>query len=110
VRSQRRSCVILPLAAAVSGLALLARCGSGSARHPAPSLPGRPTSSATPLAGQPAEAILAEAIGAVRAAGSVRLVAHIASRSKAITFIDDISATGGRERIATIGGGMRLSC
>jgi hypothetical protein len=48
---------------------------------------------------------MAEAIGAVRAAGSVRVVAHTASRSKAITFIDDISATGGRERIATSGGG-----
>lgn len=106
MRSQRRSCVILPLAAAVSGLALLAGCSSGSAGHPAPSPPARPTSSATPLAGQPAQAIMAKAIGAVRAAGSVRTVAHTASGSKAITFIDDISATGGRELIATNGGGQ----
>jgi hypothetical protein len=49
---------------------------------------------------------MAKAIGAVRAAGSVRTVAHTASGSKAITFIDDISATGGRELIATNGGGQ----
>jgi hypothetical protein len=50
---------------------------------------------------------MADAVSAVRAAGSVRLTAHTASASgsKAVTFTDDISATGGRELITTNGGG-----
>ena len=48
---------------------------------------------------------MAEANGAVQAAGSVHVVAHDAAGSKTVTFIDDISATAGREVIATNGGG-----
>ena len=106
VRHQRRSNVVLPLAAAVSSIALLAGCSSGSVGHSArPSLSARPSSSAIPLAGQAPAQIIAEAARAVRAAGSVHVVAHDASRSKRVTFIDDISATAGRELIRTNGGG-----
>jgi len=105
VRHQRRSSVVLPLAAAVSGMTFLVGCGSigHSAR---PSLSARPSSSAASLAGQSAEQIMAEAIRAVRAAGSVHVVAHDAAGSKTVTFIDDISATTGREVITTNGGGL----
>lgn len=48
---------------------------------------------------------MAKAIRAVRAAGSVRSVAHTRSGSKAVTFIDNVSATAGRELITTNGGG-----
>jgi len=106
VRQQRRSNVVLPLAAAVSSIALLAGCSSGSVGHSVrPSLSARPSSSAIPLAGQAPAQIIAEAARAVRAAGSVHVVAHDASRSKTVTFIDDISATAGRELIRTNGGG-----
>jgi hypothetical protein len=106
VRHQRRSNVVLPLAATVSIMTLLVGCSSGSVGHSVRrSLSARPSSSATPLAGQPAKQIIAEAIRTVRAAGSVHVVAHDASRSKRVTFIDDISATGGRELIRTNGGG-----
>jgi hypothetical protein len=87
-------------------MVLLVGCSSGSIGHSArPSLSARPSSSATPLAGQSAEQILAEAIRAVRAAGSVHVVAHDASGPKTVTFIDDVSATVGREVIRTNGGG-----
>lgn len=104
VRHQRRSSVVLPVAAAVSGMTFLVGCGSigHSAR---PSLSARPSSSATLLAGQSAEQVVAEAIRAVRAAGSVHIVAHAAGGSQTATFIDDISATTGREVIRTEGGG-----
>ena len=106
VARQRTSSVVLPLAAAVSGMVLLADCSSGSIGHAArPSLSARPSSLAPPLAGQSAGQILAEAIGAVRAAGSVHVVAHDAAGSKRVTFIDDVSATAGREVIRTNGGG-----
>jgi len=106
VRRQRTSSVVLPLAAAVSGVVLVVGCSSGSIGHAArPSLSARPSSLATPLAGQPAGQILAESIRAVRAAGSVRVVAHDAAGSKRVTFIDDVSATAGREVIRTNGGG-----
>ena len=48
---------------------------------------------------------MAEAIGAVQAAGSVHVVASDAAGSKTVTFTDDISATAGREVITTNGGG-----
>ena len=106
MRHQRSSYVVLPLAAAVSSTALLVGCSSGSTGPPPrPSLPARPSSTATALAGQSPEEIIAEAIGAVRAAGSAHVVAHDASRSKRVAFIDDISATAGRELIRTNGGG-----
>ena len=106
MRHRRRRHVVLPLTAALSSMALLVGCGSGSTGPSArPSLSARPSSSATPLAGQSAGQIIAEAIGAVRAAGSVHVVAHDASSSKSVTFIDDISATAGREEIRTNGGG-----
>jgi hypothetical protein len=106
VARQRRSSVVLPLAAAVSGMVLLVGCSSGSIGYSArPSLSAGPSSLATPLAGQPAEQILTEAIRAVRVAGSVHVVAHDAAGSKKVTFIDDVSATVGREVIRTNGGG-----
>jgi hypothetical protein len=106
VRHQGRSSVVLPLAAALSGMTFLVGCGSGSTGHsPRPSLSARPSSSAASLAGQSAEQIMAEAIRAMRAAGSVHLVAHNAAGSKIITFIDDVSATTSREVIRTNGGG-----
>lgn len=109
MRHQRRSNVVLPIAAAVSSMALLVGCSSGSIGPSArPSQSARPSSSATPLAGQAAGQIIAEAVGAVRAAGSVHVVAHDASRSKRVTFIDDISATAGREVIRTNGGGRAI--
>jgi hypothetical protein len=87
-------------------MALLVGCSSGSiGPSPRPSQSARPSSSATPLAGQAAGQIIAEAVGAVRAAGSVHVVAHDASRSKRVTFIDDISTKAGRELIRTNGGG-----
>jgi hypothetical protein len=87
-------------------MVLLAGCSSASIGHSAPPLlSARPSSLAAPLAGQSAEQILAEAIRAVRAAGSVHVVAHDAAGSKRVTFIDDVSATAGREVIRTNGGG-----
>jgi hypothetical protein len=88
----------------VSGVALLVGCSSGSGHSPPP-VATSPSSSGTPLAGQPAGQIMAEALRAVRAAGSVHVVAHTTSGSKAVTFTDDISATAGRELITTYGGG-----
>lgn len=109
VGRQRGSNVVLPFAAAVSSTVLLVGCSSGSSGHSArQSLSARPSSSATALAGQSAGQILTEAIRAVRATGSVHVVAHDAAGSKRVTFIDDVSATVGREVIRTNGGGRAI--
>jgi hypothetical protein len=85
-------------------MTFLAGCGGiGDPARPSPS--ARPSSSAASLAGQSAEQIMAEAVRAVRAAGSARVVSRVAGGSKTVTFIDDISATTGRELIRTNGGG-----
>jgi hypothetical protein len=90
---------------AVSGLALLAGCSSGTGYPAQPSLSAGPSSSATPLAEQPAVRILAEADAAVQASGSVHITAHNAEGSRAVTYADDFSATAGREAVTTSGGG-----
>jgi hypothetical protein len=87
-------------------MTLMAGCGSASTGHPVrPPLPGRPSSSATSLSGLSAGQIMAEAIRAVQAAGSVHVAASNAAGSKAVTFTDDVAATAGREVITTNGGG-----
>src|SRR5215471_3528343 len=83
--------------ASLAGLALLAGCGSGSS--------GPEPSATAGLAGLPAKQILAEAVAAARAAGTLHFDSTTRQGPVSAVYSDDSATSVGRQVITISGGG-----
>ena len=97
MRHSRAAGGLAAVFAGLAGLALLAGCGGGSSSHKPPTPTG--------LAGQPAKQILAEAVAAARAAGTLHFDSTTRQGPVSAVYSDDSATRVGRQVITISGGG-----
>src|SRR5215472_2774366 len=96
MRHSRAAGGLTAVFAGLAGLVLLAGCGGSSSQKP---------SAPAGLAGQPAKQILAEAVAAARAAGTLHFDSTTRQGPVSAVYSDDSATSVGRQVITISGGG-----